>query len=68
MLVGWVMFWVIRQTHQHVYQAAMSSTLVVFDLVIASLISVAVILLGQAVRSYEVFTGKALPRPGLLRQ
>ncbi len=38
------------------------------DLVIAGLVSVAVLLLGQAIVSYEVFTGKALPRRGFFRQ
>jgi signal transduction histidine kinase len=38
-----------------------------FDLVIAALIGLVVILLGQAVVVYEVFTGKTLPRRGLVR-
>jgi len=37
------------------------------DLIIASLIGIAIVLLGQAVVSYEIFTGKALPRRGLAR-
>ena len=39
-----------------------------FDLLIESLILLAVILLGQAVVAYEVFTGQILPRQGFLRQ
>jgi hypothetical protein len=38
-----------------------------FDLSAASLIAIAIILLGQAIVSYEVFTGKALPRRGFFR-
>lgn len=38
-----------------------------FDLVLSSLIGVAVVFLGQAVVTYEVFTGKTLPRRGFLR-
>jgi signal transduction histidine kinase len=38
-----------------------------FDLVIATLIGLSVILLGQAIVSYEIFTGKALPRRGFFR-
>jgi len=38
-----------------------------FDLTIASLIGGVIILLGQAIVSYEVFTGKALPRRGFIR-
>jgi hypothetical protein len=36
-----------------------------FDLLIAGLIAVAIVLTGQAIVSYEIFTGKALPRGGL---
>jgi signal transduction histidine kinase len=39
-----------------------------FDLLISSLIGLSVILLGQAIVSYEVFTGKALPRREFKRQ
>jgi signal transduction histidine kinase len=38
-----------------------------FDLTLSGLIAVAEILLGQAVVSYEVFTGKTLPRRGFFR-
>jgi signal transduction histidine kinase len=38
-----------------------------FDLIIASLIAIAIILLGQAVVSYELFTGRSLPRRGFFR-
>ncbi len=37
------------------------------DLVISALIGLAVLLLGQAVVAYEVFTGRILPRRGLAR-
>jgi len=67
LLVGWVMFWVISQTRQPIYDSTMGTIIALFDLVIASLIALAVIFLGQAITSYEVFTGKALPRHGLFR-
>lgn len=35
------------------------------DLVISTLIAVAILLLGQAVTRYEIFTGRVLPRRGL---
>ena len=38
-----------------------------FDLIIAGLIAGTIIVLGQAIALYEVFTGKALPRRGLVR-
>lgn len=67
LIVGWVMYWVISHSSQSLYEPSLASTVARFDLVIASLIAIAVILLGQAVTSYEVFTGKVLPRHGLLR-
>jgi signal transduction histidine kinase len=67
LFVGWVMFWVISQTRQQIYNASLDKTIGQFDLVIASLIAIAVIFLGQAITSYEVFTGKSLPRHGLFR-
>ena len=39
-----------------------------FDVSIQALITLAVILLGQAVVAYEIFTGQTLPRQGFIRQ
>lgn len=41
--------------------------LVLFDLLGALLLAAQVVLLGQAIVSYEIFTGKTLPRRGLAR-
>lgn len=38
-----------------------------FDFLIALLVGLAIVLMGRAIVSYEVFTGKALPRRGLFR-
>jgi signal transduction histidine kinase len=76
LLVAWVMFWITLNARQHtpygLYSplgdfAPMALTVAWFDLIIASLIAVAIVLQGQAVVSYEVFTGKTLPRRGLRR-
>jgi signal transduction histidine kinase len=40
---------------------------ILFDLVIQILVAVAVVTLGQGIVSYEVFTGKVLPRRGFFR-
>lgn len=37
------------------------------DLLLASLLAVAIVLLGQAIVTYEIFTGKTLPRRGFFR-
>ena len=55
-----------RQTFFEIYQDT-AMVIAIFDLVVASIIAVAVVLLGQGVVSYEVFTGKTLPRRGLWR-
>ena len=67
LLVGWAMFWVINQTRLQVYSPGMVSTIALFDLAISSLIAIAGLLVGQAIISYEAFTGKSLPRRGLSR-
>jgi signal transduction histidine kinase len=40
----------------------------VWDTVICALIGASVVLMGKAVMSYEIFSGKTLPRRGFLRQ
>jgi signal transduction histidine kinase len=70
LLVGWVMLWIILNARQRALYGLfneMATTVAWFDLIIASLIAVAVLLQGQAVVSYEIFTGKTLPRRGLWR-
>ena len=65
LLVGWVMIWILNNTWRGLFQKQMMTNLGWFDLVIAGMIAISVLLLGQAVVSYEVFTGKTLPRRGL---
>ncbi len=70
LLVAWVMFWIVsnaRQRTLHDVYTTMSVAVAWFDVVIQLLIAVATILLGQAIVSCEVFSGKTLPRRGLMR-
>ncbi|MDQ6693722.1 MAG: ATP-binding protein, partial [Chloroflexota bacterium] len=46
----------------------MLGTVALLDLLIASTIGMANVLLGQAIVAYEIFTGKTLPRQGLAMQ
>lgn len=65
-----VMGWIVQDArHRPFYDiiGANMTLIASLDLIIASLIGVSVTLLGQAVVSYEVFTGKTLPRRGLWR-
>jgi signal transduction histidine kinase len=71
LLVAWAMLWFVLTARQRTLYGAytdMAFTVAWFDLITSSLIATAVILLGQAVVTYEIFTGKTLPRRGFLRQ
>jgi len=70
LLVAWVMLWIMLNARQRALYGIytdMALAVAWFDLVISALVAAAVILLGQAIVSYEVFTGKTLPRHGFLR-
>ena len=71
LLVTALMLWVTFSASHSTIAEFYSSMLIVvagFDLIIESLIGVSILLVGQAIVSYEVFTGKTLPRHGLVRQ
>ncbi len=69
LLVGLVLFWLFQQFMlRGSLPAGLFPRLGWYDLLIAALISLAVLLLGQALMSYEIFTGRSLPRRALLRQ
>ncbi|HZW04399.1 MAG TPA: hypothetical protein VFF68_10755, partial [Anaerolineaceae bacterium] len=65
LLVGWVLLWMANRPDQTLFSPGSIGVIGWFDLVIETLIAAAVILLGQAVVTYEIFTGKSLPRRGL---
>jgi signal transduction histidine kinase len=73
LLVGAVMMWVVFGVRQNIPAAFLppnpdlGRSIAWMDLLISTLIGISVALTGQAAASYEVFTGKALPRRGLLR-
>ncbi|HYN89709.1 MAG TPA: ATP-binding protein, partial [Ardenticatenaceae bacterium] len=70
LLAAGAIIWIVASTRDStLYSIPLSATGTIarLDLVLSSLIAVAIILLGQAVVSYEVFTGKSLPRRGLVR-
>ncbi len=70
LLVAYILLWAVQETrHMLLYQFYDQAveTLAWFDFIIASILALVIWLLGQAVVSYEVFTGKSLPRRGLMR-
>ncbi len=69
LLVTWAMLAIVRLVEAPAGPPeALGSLVARFDLGIAFLLGYAVTLLGQAITSYEVFTGKALPRNAMRRQ
>ncbi len=71
LLVGAMATWIVRgvQSGQLVLMAPNTVALLKgFDLGISALLALAIVLTGRAIVSYEVFTGKALPRGGLYGQ
>jgi signal transduction histidine kinase len=70
LLVGWVLMQILaysRQSLSYGDLARLSLTLARYDLLIAAVTGLSILGLGQALVSYEIFTGKALPRQGLRR-
>ncbi len=70
-LVAWVVTWLLLYSRQGWAADALARTAVTvarFDLTISTVLTAAVLLLGQAVVSYEIFAGRTLPRRGLRRQ
>ncbi len=67
LLVSGMSLWMARNAHTQTL-SQITHTIAWFDLATATLIGTAIVLLGQAVVSYEIFTGKTLPRRGFLRQ
>jgi signal transduction histidine kinase len=73
LLVGWALIWIAaslaasaaNSARQDIFSPRWMITVSWFDLLIAGLIAVSMLLLGQAVVAYEVFTGQTLPRRGL---
>jgi two-component sensor histidine kinase len=66
LLVGLAELWVLLNVNAR----SMENFLIILgglDLAIAALIGLAVLLLGQAIVAYEIFTGRILPRRGLAR-
>ena len=68
LLVGGTVFWVVLAARQTSYDRGMVLGIGGLDLLISGLIGLAILFVGQAVVSYEIFTGKILPRRGLQRQ
>ncbi|GAB4432355.1 MAG: hypothetical protein OHK0015_19740 [Chloroflexi bacterium OHK40] len=69
--VGAAAAWVLQQVRQGDLpglSARVLSAIMLFDLAVSLLVATTVVLIGQAVVAYEVFTGKALPRGELRRQ
>jgi len=67
LLVGGTVFWFIVSARQYASESELVNLIGLLDLLISLLISFTILLVGQAIVTYEVFTGKSLPRRGLQR-
>jgi signal transduction histidine kinase len=67
LLVGAFILWGIYSTNQGIIYSKLSLIISRFDLAIDLLIAVTILSIGQAIVSYEIFTGKVLPSQGLKR-
>jgi signal transduction histidine kinase len=63
-----VFYWLFQLVGQDIFALGDVFVIGLFDVVIEVLITGAVILVGQAVVAYEIFTGQSLPRRGFIRQ
>jgi len=71
LLVAGVLAWAVTQLFREGIEGladALMLTIDAIDFLASGLIALAVVLLGKAIVSYEIFTGKTLPRRGFLRQ
>lgn len=72
LLVGVIFLWLIQVARLQPsilgLVESLSPALSLLDLLLAALLMVAILLLGQAVVSYEIFSGVTLPRRGFLKQ
>lgn len=69
--VGLAAAWVLQQVRTGQLpglSAGVLTAIIVFDLFVELLVAAVVVLMGQAVVAYEIFTGTALPRGELRRQ
>jgi signal transduction histidine kinase len=65
--VGVIIIWGISNLNQDINASQFALTISIFDLVIDLFIAITILSVGQAIVSYEIFTGKVLPRQGLKR-
>ena len=71
LLVGGVIFWLAVQANRRpllVVPYDVAYVVGATDLAVVWLIAISILFLGQAIVSYEIFTGQALPRRGLARR
>jgi signal transduction histidine kinase len=65
--VGMIIIWGIYNANQEINPVQFARIISIFDLVVDLFIAITILSIGQAIVSYEIFTGKVLPRQGLKR-
>ncbi|MBI9047858.1 MAG: hypothetical protein JEZ00_00445 [Anaerolineaceae bacterium] len=66
-VIIFVFLWVESEIRYPGFWGVRINTIAYFDIILNLLILISVFLIGQAVCSYEVYTGETLPRRGLMR-
>ncbi|HVN56558.1 MAG TPA: hypothetical protein VMT46_19690 [Anaerolineaceae bacterium] len=67
-VLAWTAFWAVRADPSlSLSQPAAAAQVKILDLTVASLVALAITVLGRAIVAYEVFTGRPLPRVGFFR-
>lgn len=66
LLVGGMMVWLTWQLPRQ-QAPSLLQAVAVFDVAVAAMITTCILVIGQAIVSYEIFTGRKLPRQGLRR-
>jgi signal transduction histidine kinase len=61
-MLTWTALWALSSPFPSLMDAGIQENAKTFDLVVESLVALAITLLGRAVVAYEVFTGRPLPR------
>lgn len=68
LLVAGALVWILENSLRTGLDRALVLSILVIDAAIAGLIAVSMLLMGQAVVTYEIFSSRSLPRAGLRRQ
>lgn len=68
LLVAGALLWILENSLRRGLDSQLTVSILLIDVFIAALIALSVLLMGQAVVTYEIFSSRSLPRASLRRQ